>query len=584
MSRIAKRKRLTTDRFEGEGRRDESEKALRMQINFTYDQATSSLPSGMVQALAVAASYLDHLIANPITVNIQVGYGEISQGGQSSPVTSGAEGGYNDDQFMSLSAFETLYAAKATSNDQRTALANFPVAATFGATSIDVASAQEKALGLIPANGSGSDGSVGFQPDGGGGIFYDFNPFQRGIGQQWDFIGVALHEITHAMGRVADLGQFGADTILDLLRYAAPGQLQTSATGSPAYFSLDGGVTNLFNFDTTNGDPGDWALGSPEDANNMQGNLGVASNLGQVDLRELNGIGFQRRAQTDDFEGKGTSDLIWQDAATGAVSEWQFANGARTGVVSLGAPTNYSVIATGDFNRDATTDLLWQNAATGDVWSWLMNNGQVGSAVHYGGLLGWRATTGNFAGNGVSEIVWQNAASGDIWEWLLVGGQRFADIYLGQKVGWSFAGSGDFNGDGATDLLLQRNNGAVWDWTMSKGYHTGSNFLGNLTGWTYLGAGDFNGDNTTDLLWRNNSTNDVQEWLMGNGLVAGKADLGVVAGAQLVATGDYWGTGASDIVWQNTSTGATTIWAMLNGQHVSAYDLNLGSTAGLHGV
>ncbi len=582
MSRQPKRKRLYTDKVAREGLRNESEKVLRMQINFTYDQATSSLPSGMIQALAVAAAYLDHLVASPITLNIQVGYGEITQNGQSTPVSSGAEGGYNDDQLMGMSSFESLYGSKATSLDQRTALANFPSA--ISATLIDLASAQEKALGFIAGNAAASDGSVGFQPNGGGGIVYDFNPFQRGVGQQWDFIGVALHEITHAMGRVAGLGQGGADTILDLLRYSAPGHLQSSASGSPAYFSLDGGVAHLANFDATNGDAGDWALGSANDANNMQGSLGAANDFGQVDLRELNGIGFQRSAQTDDFEGKGTSDLIWQNTATGATSEWQFANGAKIGVVSLGAPTGYSVIATADFNRDATTDLLWQNAANGDVWSWLMSNGQTSSAIHYGGLAGWRATTGNFAGNGVSEIVWQNAASGDIWEWLLVGGQHYSDIYLGQKAGWSFLGAGDFNADGTSDLLLQRANGAVWDWTMSKGYHTGSNFLGNLSGWTYLGAGDFNGDNTTDLLWRNNSTNDVQEWLMGNGLVAGKADFGVVAGAQLVATGDYWGTGASDIVWQNTSTGATTVWAMLNGQHMSAYDLNLGSTTGLHGV
>ncbi|MDE3175996.1 MAG: hypothetical protein KGM15_07815, partial [Pseudomonadota bacterium] len=102
-----------------------------MRINFTYDQATNSLPSGMAQALAVAASYLDHLIANPITVNIQVGYGEITQNGQSTPVYSGAEGGYNADQYMSLSSFESLYAAKATSNDQRQAMAYFPTANSF---------------------------------------------------------------------------------------------------------------------------------------------------------------------------------------------------------------------------------------------------------------------------------------------------------------------------------------------------------------------------------------------------------------------------------------------------------------------
>ena len=209
----------------------------------------------MVEALDVAASYIDHLFANPITVNIEVGYGEITQYGQSYAVSSGAEGGSVDDALWSYAQTLQTFSAHITSPDQQRAYSELLATSASGGQ-IDVSAAQQKAFGQLAANGSSPDGSVGFQVNGGGGVAYDFNPLNRANGNGWDFIGVALHEISHALGRVSMLGT-GYDSLLDRFRYAAAGQLQTNVTGSPAYFSLDGGVTNLANFDTTNQDPAD---------------------------------------------------------------------------------------------------------------------------------------------------------------------------------------------------------------------------------------------------------------------------------------------------------------------------------------
>jgi hypothetical protein len=561
---------------------DGAEKGAGMQIQFTYDQSVGSLPTGMVQALDVAASYLGRLIANPITINIEVGYGEITQAGQTFAVSSGAEGGPVNDVYWTYAQTAQIYGANVSSPDQAVAYSNLPAYGSVTNDYIDVSAAQQKAFGQLAANNSAIDGAVGFQLNGAGGVTYDFNPFRRAVSNEWDFIGVALHEISHALGRISDLGMAGVATLLDLFRYAAPGQLQTNVTGSPAYFSLDGGATNLANFDTTNQDPSDWAQGSANDANNAVGSLSVANNFGQVDLRELNALGFQRLAQTDDFNGDGTSDLIWQNTSTGALTEWQFANGAHTGTVSLGSRPAYQIVGTGDFNGDGTTDLLFMNPSTGDVMDWLMTNGQQGrSAIALPNMSGSQATVGYFRGGGVSAIIWQNTSTGAITEWIMGHGNVKRTVAIASSPGWTVIGSGDFNGDGATDLLMQAPTGNVWDWIMTDGRHTSGNLLGSMTGWTYLGGGDFNGDGTADLLWRNNATNDVQEWLMSNGLIGSQVDLGVVAGSNVVATGDYFATGTSDIVWQNTSSGATTVWAMLNGQHQSAYDVNLGATSGL---
>ena len=51
-----------------------------MQINVIYDQALDSLPTGFVTAVDYVVNYLDNLFTNPVTINIDLGYGEIAGG------------------------------------------------------------------------------------------------------------------------------------------------------------------------------------------------------------------------------------------------------------------------------------------------------------------------------------------------------------------------------------------------------------------------------------------------------------------------------------------------------------------------
>ncbi len=113
------------------------------------------------------------------------------------------------------------------------------------------------------AAGSGNrDGNVTFSSN----FSFDFNPTNGISAGQMDFIGVAIHEIGHALGFVSGVDFFdyyggpngpGANTLgydlnstsifsaLDMFRYSAPGQLDFRTGGSP-YFSLDGGATAVF--------------------------------------------------------------------------------------------------------------------------------------------------------------------------------------------------------------------------------------------------------------------------------------------------------------------------------------------------
>ena len=49
------------------------------------------------------------------------------------------------------------------------------------------------------------------------------------------------------MGRTSYLSNADKYFVMDLYRYAAPGVLQTG-TGAPSYFSINGGATNLDNW------------------------------------------------------------------------------------------------------------------------------------------------------------------------------------------------------------------------------------------------------------------------------------------------------------------------------------------------
>jgi hypothetical protein len=92
---------------------------------------------------------------------------------------------------------------------------------------------------------------------------FDFDPTDGISKGSYDFIGVAIHEIGHALGFVSSVDYYDAYTYpgdisnrgagalennavnstLDLFRYSAEGTLDVSTSSSNKYFSIDGGAT-----------------------------------------------------------------------------------------------------------------------------------------------------------------------------------------------------------------------------------------------------------------------------------------------------------------------------------------------------
>jgi hypothetical protein len=210
-----------------------------------------------------------------------------------------------------------------------------------------------KALGITTdvngaaINGATSDGNITFSN-----LFaFDFDPTDGIEANSFDFIGVAIHEIGHALGFVSGVDSVDARTApgsttlsslegfvvmsqLDLFRYSSAGNLDWSTQNTP-YFSIDGGVSqlfgnSLFSTGTLNGDGRqashwkDAAAGAPQ-----IGILDPTSGRGQMqevtalDLSAYDAIGWDISFNTLANPGYRltTASIYNQFANAGAVPE-----------------------------------------------------------------------------------------------------------------------------------------------------------------------------------------------------------------------------------------------------------------------
>jgi len=244
-----------------------------MDIRLSYDSSTSAAPSGFTTAMAYAVSQLDALITDNITVTISVSWDNTVLG----------EGGFNNSRGYSYTQVETALTQHADSAVAREAAANL---ANTGNT-IYLSDAQAEALGLeTAAQASAVEGRVIF---GTSGTVLNFNSANRAVAGEEDFIGVAEHELTHALGRIG-WGNGSYYSLMDLYRYASQGVVQNTSYGA-AYFSIDGGKTSLGSFDTTS-DPYDWADTKTPDSFDAYSYEGVANTISAADLSLLAAIGF----------------------------------------------------------------------------------------------------------------------------------------------------------------------------------------------------------------------------------------------------------------------------------------------------
>ncbi|AFL74916.1 PEP-CTERM motif protein [Thiocystis violascens DSM 198] len=257
-------------------------------FNFT-DAGGVAAGSAAALGFQAAADLWSSLFTDDVTVNIEVGFTDLGAGilGQSSSTHA----------LVSYDSFRNALTADQTSVFDAAAVSNLPTGSSVplwvnytannpngsgGAASyldndgddnnswINLTAANAKALGFNV--GSGLDARISFSTA----FNWDFDDSDGISSSYFDFIGIAAHEMGHALGFISgvdildinspngttyyDDDEFIFVSTLDLFRYSteslAQDALDWSADKRDKYFSIDGGNTPLASFATgkTHGD------------------------------------------------------------------------------------------------------------------------------------------------------------------------------------------------------------------------------------------------------------------------------------------------------------------------------------------
>ncbi|HWE73561.1 MAG TPA: NF038122 family metalloprotease [Stellaceae bacterium] len=357
-----------------------------LQINFTYAENPSTLPAGFVDALNYAAQQIESVITTPISVTLNVDY-EVPF---NSSVIAWSQPPFAGFDYGAVKA--------ALANIDPSAAASMPATDPIAGSNnmLWLAAPQAAALGLTnnPAYTEGDFGQfddIGFNSS----MPFTFDPNNRAVAGAYDFIGLAEHEITEALGRAdifgtqSNTGWGNLYTLLDMFHYTAPGT--NTYTGTQAnYFSPDGGHTVDASFNTSSaGDLNDWANGST-DAFAAFGTTGIQLGFSPSDVALLNALGYTTTGMPPSpppgyVNVTGNVPTAIEGGATNALG--------KVAVVDNGSTSlNAASITIADVNG---------NPMTGDE---LFVNGIQNGALGNGVTASWNASTSTLTLSGTASL------------------------------------------------------------------------------------------------------------------------------------------------------------------------------------
>lgn len=260
-------------------------------INIAWDTSVQSAPAGFMAGVLTAAQYLESQFSDAVTLNLDIGYGEVNGAALGTNVLGSSESFLTSVSYTSL--LNALKLDAKTSADA-TAVASLPAASPVGGT-FWATTGEAKALGLSPSGGTALDGFTGFSSS----AAFDYNTADGVTAGAFDFNGVVLHELSEVMGRMLLTGTTigtaaNSFDAYDLFHYTASGARDFSAV-TPGYFSIDSGVTSLGGFNTVaGGDAGDWGSAMGKDSFDAFSSSGVANAVSNADLGAMDAIGWDR--------------------------------------------------------------------------------------------------------------------------------------------------------------------------------------------------------------------------------------------------------------------------------------------------
>jgi hypothetical protein len=301
-------------------------------LTFNFTPATGTSQQA-IDGFAQAGNFWSSLFTDNATVNVNINFSALSSGIL-------GETGSSSKAFSYTQVYNALNADK-TSADDISAVKNLANSSTFNMllnrtsnnpngvgsattyvdkdrdannSTIRMNTANAKALGLLGTTTT-SDASISFSNQ----FSWDFNRTDGITGGTFDFVGIAAHEIGHALGFVSGVDildsnsrnpyyrddQFTYVNTLDLFRYSTAsknqGAIDWTADTRDKYFSVDGGTTKIASFATGQN------FGDGRQASHWKDNLGLGimdptSAYGELlqisenDQRAFDVIGWNRTA------------------------------------------------------------------------------------------------------------------------------------------------------------------------------------------------------------------------------------------------------------------------------------------------
>ncbi len=333
-----------------------------MIINLSFDSSVTNTrgeevpcPTAQFEACVEGVAKLyETQFTNPITIDIDVGWGEID--GQPVPDFNGAESisNYTTNPFT-YAQIRSFFAARTATADEASAFASLGAADPTGGGTFEMTTAEAKALGVTYTAGAGADGYVGIDE---ASPWFFGNTTNTAGGDvpagDIDAFSFIAHEFSEIMGRQmdfspTDVSNFGNGYYpYDLFDYTAAGVRSFNSATANRYFSDDGGTTNTgdhyFNNDPSaddfdwipNGMPGSFAPSGVADAYDFEGTDGAVSG---TDLRLMDVLGYDP-----------ATNFTWQtptSSAFGTANDWTagVVPGAADAAI-LADPGTYTVTAT----------------------------------------------------------------------------------------------------------------------------------------------------------------------------------------------------------------------------------------------
>jgi hypothetical protein len=303
---------------------------------FTFNHAAgmdANALAGFTQAGAIWSS----LLGDNVNLSIDIGFGALGSGNLAQAVSASQKYTYSNVRSALIADAKSANDTTATSHLQSgpsldllingTAdspkgwLSSKPYLDNNGSvnnTTIEMTTANAKALGL-GVSGSGPDASITFSSA----FTWDFDR-SNGIGStSYDFVGVAVHEIGHALGFISGVDMldyysywpfygfknedfYTNVTPLDFFRFSdtsykakAGGVIDWTADKRTKYFSIDGGATSFLSGQFSTGS----YYGDGRQASHWKDSLGLGImdpsggtgellNISQLDLTAMDVIGW----------------------------------------------------------------------------------------------------------------------------------------------------------------------------------------------------------------------------------------------------------------------------------------------------